>query len=58
MSKVQSQEIYGLFSIANDYYQPDNNLVVLWGHVHSFQEVQKKELSYGSLIRRKLIWSG
>ncbi len=41
MSKVQPQEIYGLFSIANEYYQPDNNLVVLWGHVPSFQEVQK-----------------
>lgn len=41
MSKVQPQEIYGLFSIANDYYQPDNNLVVLCGHVPSFQEVEK-----------------
>lgn len=55
MSEVRLQEIYGLFSIANDYNQPENNLVILWDRLPSFHEladvVNIRESDYDTLMR-------
>lgn len=55
MGKVRLKEIYGLFSIANNYDQPDNNLVILWDELPSFHEIADVidicESDYDSLMR-------